>query len=57
VLIIPNLTYDEVNEIFKWYEKESNQRIDQNVIDRIYYEFIKGQPCEISGQSGRSGQS
>ncbi|MBF0452290.1 MAG: AAA-like domain-containing protein [Candidatus Magnetomorum sp.] len=40
---IPNLTYDEVNGMFKWYEKESNQQIDQDVIDRIYYEF-QGQP-------------
>ena len=40
---IPNLTFDEVNYIYRWYEKESNQSIDFNVINRIYYEF-KGQP-------------
>jgi hypothetical protein len=36
---IPNLTSYEVKHIFNWYEKESNQSIDSQVIDRIYYEF------------------
>ncbi len=40
---IPNLTYAEVNEMFKWYERESGQKIEQEVIDRLYYE-TKGQP-------------
>lgn len=40
---IPQLTYDEVNGMFQWYQKESGQSIDQSVIDRIYYEF-NGQP-------------
>jgi len=40
---IPNLTYNEVKHIFNWYEKESKQTIDPDVIDRIYYEF-RGQP-------------
>ncbi|CAN2041158.1 AAA ATPase-like domain-containing protein [Candidatus Magnetomoraceae bacterium gMMP-15] len=42
-LKIPNLTFDEVDYIYKWYEKESNQKINQEVIDKIYYEF-RGQP-------------
>ena len=42
-LHIPNLTFNEVSYIYKWYEKEINQRIDADVIDRIYYEF-NGQP-------------
>ena len=40
---IPNLTCDEVKYIYRWYEKESKQKIDPEVIDRIYYEF-RGQP-------------
>ncbi len=42
-LHIPNLTYDEVDGMFKWYERESGQKVEQNVIDRLYYE-TKGQP-------------
>jgi len=42
-LYIPNLTYDEVKEIFKWYEKESGQDISGEVIDRVYNE-CSGQP-------------
>jgi len=40
---IPNLTFDEVNYIYQWYQKDNNQKIDTNVIDRIFYEF-NGQP-------------
>jgi len=40
---IPNLTNDEVQYIYDWYQKESGQKIEQCVIDDIYYEF-KGQP-------------
>ena len=40
---IPNLTFDEVKYIYKWYEKESKQAVDPEVIDKIYYEF-RGQP-------------
>jgi len=40
---IPNLSFKEVDTIFKWYEKDSGQKIEQNVIDKIYYEF-RGQP-------------
>ncbi|MCP4148408.1 MAG: hypothetical protein GY757_11715 [bacterium] len=42
-LHIPNLTYEEVKSIFKWYEKESGQKIEPAVIDKLYYE-IAGQP-------------
>jgi hypothetical protein len=42
-LHIPNLTYDEVKNIYRWYENDHNQKIEPNVIDRIYYEF-NGQP-------------
>ncbi|MCP4133686.1 MAG: AAA family ATPase, partial [bacterium] len=40
---IPDLTYDEVDEMFKWYERESGQKVEQEVIDRLYYETA-GQP-------------
>ena len=40
---IPNLTQAEVVGLFKWYEQESGQPIEQTVIDRIYYE-TQGQP-------------
>lgn len=40
---IPNLTFDEVDYIFKRYQKESGQQIDQEVIGQIYYE-CNGQP-------------
>ena len=40
---IPNLTFKEVEKMFRWHEKESGQKIDQEVIDRLYYE-TKGQP-------------
>ncbi|MCP4133388.1 MAG: AAA family ATPase, partial [bacterium] len=40
---IPDLTYDEVDEMFKWHERESGQKVEQEVIDRLYYETA-GQP-------------
>jgi hypothetical protein len=40
---IPNLTYDEVVYLFNWYQQESKQSIESDVIDRIWYEF-QGQP-------------
>ena len=40
---IPNLTFEEVEEMFGWHERESEQTIDQEVIERLYYE-TKGQP-------------
>jgi hypothetical protein len=40
---IPNLTFEEVESMFRWHERESEQIIDQEVIERLYYE-TKGQP-------------
>ena len=40
---IPNLSFDEVKYLFDWYQQDSNQKIDSDVIDRICYEF-NGQP-------------
>ena len=40
---IPNLTFKEVEAMFRWHEKESGQKVNQEVIDRIYDE-TKGQP-------------
>ena len=42
-LHIPNLTFDEVEEMFKWHERESGQIVEQEVIDRLFYE-TNGQP-------------
>ncbi|NIM11636.1 MAG: AAA family ATPase, partial [Candidatus Aminicenantes bacterium] len=42
-LHIPNLTYDEVKGMFQWYEKESGQTIETEVIDRLFAE-TRGQP-------------
>ena len=46
-LFIPNLTEAEVNEMYHWYERESGQHIDQDVIDRIFY-VTQGQPGLVS---------
>jgi len=40
---IPNLTKDEVQGMFQWYEEESGQKFEEGVIDRIYDE-LQGQP-------------
>ena len=42
-LRIPNLTYDEVKNMFEWYEKESGQKVEEEVIKRLFYE-TQGQP-------------
>jgi hypothetical protein len=42
-LHVPNLTFEEVKNLFKWYEEESGQKIKEDVINRLYYEF-RGQP-------------
>ena len=44
---IPNLTLDEVEEMFRWYEKESGQPVEQAVIERVYHE-TGGQPNLVS---------
>lgn len=33
--------------MFRWYERESGQQVDQAVIDRVFYE-TKGQPGLVS---------
>jgi len=40
---IPNLTFAEVEEMFKWYEKESGQKVEEAVV-RELYEETRGQP-------------
>jgi hypothetical protein len=40
---IPNLTHDEVVYLFDWYQRESGQSIQPEVIEQIWYEF-QGQP-------------
>ncbi len=42
-LHIPNLTADEVTGMFRWYEQDSGQQFEPDVIERVYYEF-RGQP-------------
>ena len=44
---IPNLTYAEVEEMYRWYERESGQGVEQSLIDRVYYETT-GQPGVVS---------
>jgi len=40
---IPNLTRDEVNDMFGWYERESGQGIEPEVVERLFHE-TRGQP-------------
>jgi len=42
-LHIPNLTHDEVAYLFNWYQQESGQSIEPEVVERIWSEF-QGQP-------------
>jgi len=42
-LFIPNLTFPEVESMFRWYERESGQPVAQAVIEHIYAE-TRGQP-------------
>jgi len=44
---ISNLTEAEVNEMYQWYIKESGQKIDQDVIDKVFY-VTNGQPGLVS---------
>lgn len=44
---IPNLTYDEVKSMFDWYQKDYKQKIDDEVVDRLFYE-TNGQPGLVS---------
>ncbi|MCP4109250.1 MAG: hypothetical protein GY749_27615 [Desulfobacteraceae bacterium] len=40
---IPNLSYEEVDEMFGWYQEESGHKIEQDVVERLFYE-TRGQP-------------
>ncbi|HLP57389.1 MAG TPA: ATP-binding protein [Candidatus Deferrimicrobium sp.] len=40
---IPNLTFEEVEGMFKWYERESGQAVEEEVILAVYDE-MRGQP-------------
>ncbi|MGE0087311.1 MAG: AAA-like domain-containing protein [Desulfococcaceae bacterium] len=42
-LHIPNLTFEEVLGMFAWYEKESGQKMEAEVTERLFYE-TQGQP-------------
>jgi len=42
-LHIPNLSFDEVRGMFEWYQHDSGQIIEPEVIQRLYHE-IQGQP-------------
>ncbi|MCP4403906.1 MAG: ATP-binding protein [bacterium] len=42
-LHIPNLTFPEVEKMFEWYERESGQQVEQNVVKQLYAE-TRGQP-------------
>ena len=42
-LHISNLTYEEVEGMFKWYQKESGQEIEPSVVEKLYKE-TSGQP-------------
>jgi hypothetical protein len=42
-LQVPNLTKEEVESMFQWYEKESGQEILPEVLNRLFYE-TNGQP-------------
>ena len=43
-LHIPNLTLEETTGLFQWYKRETGQKIDREVVDRIF--------CEMRGQPG-----
>lgn len=44
---IPDLTFEEVKYMYDWYQKESGQTIQPEVVERIFYES-KGHPGLIS---------
>ena len=44
---IPNLTYAEVEEMYRWYERASGQSVEQSLIDSVFYETT-GQPGLVS---------
>ncbi len=46
-LQVHNLTFAEVREMYHWYEQEACQRVEEEVIDRIFY-VTQGQPGLVS---------
>ena len=44
---IPNLTFEEIWSMFRWYAKESDHVVGTEVIERIFYE-TRGQPGLVS---------
>jgi len=46
-LHIPKLTYEETKSMFSQYEQESGHKLEQEVIDRVFYE-TQGQPGLVS---------
>ncbi len=46
-LHIPGLTFAETESMFRQYEQESGQKVEQAVIDRVFYE-TQGQPGLVS---------
>ena len=46
-LKVPNLTYNEMKEMYDCYTKESGQIVKKEVLDKLYYE-TNGQPALIS---------
>ncbi|KPA10490.1 ATPase domain protein, prokaryote domain protein [Candidatus Magnetomorum sp. HK-1] len=46
-LHVENLTLDEVREMYNQYKQESGQKIDSDIVDKIYY-ITNGQPGLVS---------
>jgi hypothetical protein len=46
-LHVPNLTEDEVKEMFEQYQEESGQHVDPGVVNRVF-ESTRGQPGLVS---------
>ncbi len=46
-LHVPNLTFDEVREMYRQYQEESGQQIQSVVVDKVY-EVTRGQPGLVS---------
>lgn len=44
---VPNLTEGEVASMFRWYEEESGQAVEDAVVERLFYE-TRGQPGLVS---------
>lgn len=44
---VPNLTATEVAAMFRWYEQESGQQVEEAVVESVFYE-TSGQPGLVS---------